>query len=119
MHKITFFKKKQNCTISKLFPGLKFKKNNKINHIKPLDKSEKFDLTFFDSIKYKSSWMNVYHVVECFLSCWLNDILMMNKIIRGSEKAVILQGEQFPTSLENYVDIYKKLQLVIKSTLNS
>ena len=42
---------------------------------------------------------------------------MMNKIIRGSEKAVILQGEQFPTSLENYVDIYKKLQLVIKITL--
>ena len=52
MSKNIFFKKKD-YYIKKLFPGLKFRNNSKINDVKPLDKSNKYDLSFFDSIKYK------------------------------------------------------------------
>ena len=50
---IVFFKKKS-CLINTLFSDLKSKKNIKINDVKTLRKSKKFDLTFFDSMKYKS-----------------------------------------------------------------
>ena len=46
-----FFTKK-NQKINKLFPKKNFKKNFEISHVRPLDKAEKNDLTFFDSIKY-------------------------------------------------------------------
>ncbi len=46
-----FLKKKKSISINKIFP--KIKSNIKINNIRTLDKSKKFDLTFFDSIKYK------------------------------------------------------------------
>tara|TARA_X000001036_G_scaffold272236_1_gene252775 strand:+ start:4395 stop:5357 length:963 start_codon:yes stop_codon:yes gene_type:complete len=46
-----FFKKKKSISISKIFP--KIKSNIKINDITTLNKSKKFDLTFFDSIRYK------------------------------------------------------------------
>ncbi len=49
-----FFKKKNKIDLSKFFPNHKLKKNSFIKDIKPLDKSKKLDLTFFDSIKYKS-----------------------------------------------------------------
>ena len=48
-----FFKKEKPISINKIFP--KIRSNIKINDIKTLGKSKKFDLTFFDSIKYKSS----------------------------------------------------------------
>ena len=48
-----FFKKEKSISINKIFP--KVKSNIKINNIATLNKSKKFDLTFFDSIKYKSS----------------------------------------------------------------
>ena len=47
-----FFKKKKSISINKIFPEIK--NNIKINNVTTLDKSKKFDLTFFDSIKYKS-----------------------------------------------------------------
>ena len=46
-----FFKKRKSISINKIFT--KIKSNIKINNITTLDKSKKFDLTFFDSIKYK------------------------------------------------------------------
>jgi len=49
-----FFIKKKTLYIKKLFPNNNFKKNLKIKSIKILKKSSKDDLTFFDSIKYKS-----------------------------------------------------------------
>ena len=52
MKKIEFFKKKT-VSIKNLFPKLKFKNNLKINSVKSLEQSKNFDLTFFDSIKYK------------------------------------------------------------------
>ena len=52
-----FFKKK-NHFIKSLFPSFRFKKNIKVNNIKSLNKSKKPDLTFFDTIKYKSQALN-------------------------------------------------------------
>ena len=51
-----FFKKEKSISINKLFP--KVKSNIKINDVATLSKSKKFDLTFFDSIKYKSFALN-------------------------------------------------------------
>ena len=47
-----FFKKEKSISINKIFP--KIKSNIKINDVSTLNKSKKFDLTFFDSIQYKS-----------------------------------------------------------------
>ena len=54
----TVFFKKKSSLINNLFSDLKLKKNIKIKNIKTLLKSKKFDLTFFDSIKYKSHASN-------------------------------------------------------------
>ena len=54
---IVFFKKKSSF-INTLFSDFKSKKNTKVNNINTLKKSKKFDLTFFDSIKYKSHASN-------------------------------------------------------------
>jgi UDP-3-O-[3-hydroxymyristoyl] glucosamine N-acyltransferase len=51
-----FFKKEKSIPINKLFP--KVKSNIKINDVATLSKSKKFDLTFFDSIRYKSFAIN-------------------------------------------------------------
>ncbi len=53
-----FFKKKKIFFINNFFPTLDLKKKAKINGIKTLNKSKKLDLTFFDSIKYKSQALN-------------------------------------------------------------
>ncbi len=50
---INFFKKKP-AKINKLFPKNNFKKNLIISNINSLRNANKNDLTFFDSIKYKS-----------------------------------------------------------------
>ena len=55
MKPFNFFNKKKFITIDKLFPHLKFSNKEKIIDIKSLKKSNKSDLTFFDSIKYKES----------------------------------------------------------------
>ena len=47
------FFKKRNVNLKQLFPKLSFKKNFKIEDIKPLHKAKKKDLTFFDSIYYR------------------------------------------------------------------
>ena len=49
-----FFKEKKYTYIKKLFPKHDFRKNLKINDINVLKKSSKNDVTFFDSVKYKS-----------------------------------------------------------------
>ena len=51
-----FFKKEKSISINRLFP--KVKSNIKINDVATLSRSKKFDLTFFDSIKYKSFALN-------------------------------------------------------------
>ena len=54
MKEVIFFKKK-NHSLNTIFPKLGFKKNLKIVNIKSLNKAQKFDLSFFDSLKYKNS----------------------------------------------------------------
>ena len=48
-----FFKKKK-ILINNVFEKLNLKKNFIINDIKSLSESQKNDLTFFDSVKYKA-----------------------------------------------------------------
>ena len=47
-----FFFKKKSIKIKEIFPNIK--ETFIINDVKPLHLAEKKDLTFFDSIKYKS-----------------------------------------------------------------
>ena len=58
MKSIVFFKKKKINSITQLFPKFKFKKKYLINDIRPLNKSNKNDLTFLDSIRDKSLALN-------------------------------------------------------------
>ena len=53
-----FFFKKKNITFNQIFPNIKFEKNFVINNVKPLQNANKNDITFFDSIKYKSFAIN-------------------------------------------------------------
>ena len=48
-----FFFKKKKLNVKKIFPGKKLK-NFLINDIKTLEKAHKNDITFFDSVKYKT-----------------------------------------------------------------
>ena len=52
--KSNFFFKKKNFKLDKLFPNTKIEDNLLINDIKSLLDAKKTDLSFFDSIKYKS-----------------------------------------------------------------
>ena len=52
--KKTFFYKKKTYQANILFPELNLKKIDKINNVRTLRKAKKNDLSFFDSIKYKS-----------------------------------------------------------------
>tara|TARA_B100001063_G_scaffold14127_2_gene10965 strand:+ start:2019 stop:2984 length:966 start_codon:yes stop_codon:yes gene_type:complete len=53
MYKNIFFKKK-NIKVNFLFTELASKKNFLVNDVRPLKSAKKNDITFFDSIKYKS-----------------------------------------------------------------
>ena len=54
MYKNIFFKKK-NIKVKTLFPNYNFKQNFLVNDVRPLDKAQNFDITFFDSIAYLSN----------------------------------------------------------------
>ncbi len=58
MRTVFFFKKKKPLYINNFFPNFDIKKKVKFNQIKTLNKSNKQDLTFFDSIKYKEQAIN-------------------------------------------------------------
>jgi len=53
-----FFFKKKNLKIKNLFPNIKVDKNFVIKNVRPLSYANENDLTFFDSIKYKSEAIN-------------------------------------------------------------
>ena len=54
MKSISFFSKK-NLSLRKIFSKAKIKKNFIVNGVKPLNTAKNKDITFFDSIKYKST----------------------------------------------------------------
>ena len=57
---INFFEKKS-YKIADLFPKTKFKNNKIFSNIKSLKFAKKNELTFFDSIKYKSLASELKH----------------------------------------------------------
>ena len=53
-----FFFKKKKLKIKDLFNKIDLNKNFLVNDIKPLYKAGKLDISFFDSLKYKSEAIN-------------------------------------------------------------
>ena len=85
MKTIFFFKKNKTYFLNDFFPKLKLEKKLKIDNIQTLKKSKKFDLTFFDSIKYKDEAKNTkasYCIttkkLEKFLSNSVKTIIVKN-----------------------------------------
>ena len=87
MSKNIFFKKK-NIVINKIYPNI-FKKNFKIDDIKPLHLANKNDLTFFDSIKYKSIAINS-KAGACITTSNLSEFLP-KKVIKIVAKNVLFE----------------------------
>ena len=111
MKKTIFFKKKNNIYISKFFPNLNFGKNEKISNISTLIKSTKNDLTFFDSIKYKSfakntkaSYCLTTKKLEKYLSKDVKKIVVKNVLF---ELAKILK-KIYPNADIDYPDLSLK-----------
>ena len=107
----TVFFKKKSSLINNLFSDLKLKKNIKIKNIKTLLKSKKFDLTFFDSIKYKSHASNTkasYCIttkkLENFLPKKVERIIVKNVLF---ELAKVLK-KMYPNSDIDYPDFSLK-----------
>ena len=111
MKDLTFFKKNKNYFISDFFPNLNLKKKLKINEIRPLNKSKKYDLTFFDSIKYKSfanntkaSYCITNYKLEKFLPQTVKKIVVKNVLF---ELAKVLK-KLYPNADVDYPDLTLK-----------
>ena len=108
----TVFFKKKSCLINTLFSDLKSKKNIKINDVKTLRKSKKFDLTFFDSMKYKSdalvtkaTYCITTKKLEQFLPKGVEKIIVKNVLF---ELAKVL-NKMYPDADIDYPDLSVKL----------
>ncbi len=106
-----FFKKKS-FLINALFSDFKSKRNIKVNDVKTLANSKKFDLTFFDSIKYKSQASNTKasfcittNRLEKFLPRQVEKIIVKNVLF---ELARVLK-KMFPDADVDYPDLSLKL----------
>ena len=109
---VKFFKKKKNYFIGDFFKNQEKIKNHKIYEVKPLDKSNKFDLTFFDSIKYKliasktkASYCITTKKLEKFLPSSTKRILVKNVLF---ELAKVLKMI-YPNADIDYPDLSLKL----------
>ena len=80
--KSNIFFKKKDIKINAIFKNYKFKKNFSVNSIKPLNSAEKEDITFLDSLKYKSD-IRLTNATVCITSKKLQNLLPenINKII--------------------------------------
>ena len=110
MKSSTFFQKKKYLTIDKLFPNHNFSKKIKIYDIKILKKSNKNDLSFFDSIKYKDS-ASTTKALYCITSTKLEKFLpkQTKKII---VKNVLFELANALKKLYPYADVdYPDLSL--------
>jgi UDP-3-O-[3-hydroxymyristoyl] glucosamine N-acyltransferase len=110
MRTVYFFKKKKNLSLNIFFPNLN--KNSKFNEINTLNKSKKFDLSFFDSIKYKSQAINTkasYCITTTklikFLPNTTKGIIVKNVLY---ELARVLK-EIYPTADIDYPDLTLKV----------
>ena len=111
MLSIVFFKKKSSF-INNLFSDLKSRKKAKIKDVKTLKNSKKFDLTFLDSIKYKShasitkaSYCITTKKLEKFLPKKVERIIVKNVLF---ELAKVL-NKMYPDADIDYPDLSVKL----------
>ena len=106
-----FFFKKKNIKINKIFPKIKFNNNFTVNSVKPLEFAKSNDLTFFDSIKYKSLALNTKAIacittekLEKFLPKNTQKIIVKNVLL---ELALALK-KIYPTADIDYPDLSLK-----------
>ena len=111
-----FFKKKKSIDLKKIYP--KIKKNSKFNDVRTLEKSNKFDLTFFDSIKYKShalktkaSFCITTEKLKKFLPDKTEKIIVKNVLFELAK----LLTKLYPLADKDYPDLSLKLSSRIKS----
>tara|TARA_B100000902_G_scaffold41794_1_gene49380 strand:- start:3422 stop:4387 length:966 start_codon:yes stop_codon:yes gene_type:complete len=110
MTSINFFEK-NTLRIKKLFPENKFKKDITISNIKPLTLAKKNDLTFFDSLKYKTSAVNTKasfclttNKLEKFIPSGTEKIIVKNVLY---ELAIVLK-KIYPNADIDYPDLTAK-----------
>ena len=118
MQKINFYKKKKNFFLEELFSNINIKKKQQqVINVKTLDKAKKFELTFFDSIKYKNSALNTKasycittdNLVK-FLPKKINKIIVKNVLF---ELAAVLK-KFYPDADIDFPDLSLKLSSKIK-----
>ena len=85
MNKNIFFQKK-NIKLKKIFPHVK--NNFLINDIKPLHLAKKFDISFFDSIKYKDDAIKT-KAGACITT------LKLEKFISSNSQKIIVKNVLF------------------------
>ncbi len=105
-----FFKKKS-IKINNLFSEIKFKKNFQINDVKPLDLARSNDISFFDSIKYKSAAIKTKAGACITLDKYSNFLPKNTQII--AVKNVLLElanslKKIYPTADVDYPDLTLK-----------
>jgi len=106
-----FFFKKKNIKINIIFPKIKFNNNFTVNSVKPLEFAKSNDLTFFDSIKYKSLALNT-KAIACITTEKLAKFLPKNTqriIVKNVllELALALK-KIYPTADIDYPDLSLK-----------
>ena len=108
----TVFFKKKSLAVNALFTNFKSKNNVKIKNIKTLVNAKKFDLTFFDSIKYqsqasttKASFCITTKKLEQFLPKHVEKIIVKNVLF---ELAKILK-KMYTNADIDYPDLSLKL----------
>jgi len=113
---LPFFFKKKKILSKKLFPKTKHK-NIEINFVKTLNNANKFDLSFFDSIKYKSyarstkaSFCLTTEKLKNFLPATTEIIIVKNVLY---ELAVLLK-KLYPLADIDYPDMSVKKPLLSK-----
>ena len=113
---LPFFFKKKKILSKNLFPKIKHK-NIEIKHIKTLNNANKFDLSFFDSIKYKSyarstkaSFCLTTEKLQKFLPATTEKIIVKNVLY---ELAVLLKS-LYPLADIDYPDISLKKPILSK-----
>ena len=108
----SFFIPKKNIKLSKIFPKISNKEDFIIKGVKPLNKANKFDVTFFDNIKYKS-FANKTNGKACITTEKLG-IHLPSKIIKIPVTKVLSELARllsiiYPTANMDYPDPSLKL----------
>ena len=99
----TFFKKKNKHYLGDFFSNFKGKEKLEIKNIRSLNKSRKYDLTFFDSIKYKSV-ANKTKASYCITTQKLEKFLP-NKVKKVVVKNVLYELAKILKKIYPYADI--------------